>query len=114
MKMIENSDLFHLNDLMVDTGYEVIWGQVPNIIQTHAKIRQSGLLNFMYMRIPVQTQLKAHTSEQYLHCYWDKQLVDLILFGFPLNFDRSIQLKSTKINHTSALIYSDHVSKYIY
>ena len=64
------------------------------------------------MRIPVRTQLHVEAWEQYLHCYWDKQLIDLLRFGFPLDFDRRVILKSTDINHTSALKHSDHVSRY--
>ena len=102
-----------LNDLMVYTGPEVIWGSVPDIVEAHAKIQRSGLPNFMHARIPLNTQLKVHCWKKYLHSYWDQQLVDLIQFGFPLDFDRRIPLQSTEVNHNSALKYSEHVSKYI-
>ena len=46
-----------------------------------------------------------------MHNYWDQQLVDLLYYGFPLDFDRSRQLKSMEINHKSD--YHDHVSHYI-
>ena len=36
-----------LNDLMVYTGQEIIWGHVPDMVEAHAKIRQSALPNFM-------------------------------------------------------------------
>ena len=71
---------------MVYTGQEVIWGRVPDIVEAHAKIKHSGLPNFMYMRIPVQTQLNVEAWEQYLHCYWDKQ------FNRPLKIRISIRL----------------------
>ena len=45
--------------------------------------------------------------------YWDHQLLDLIEYGFPLDFNRTVQLTSTETNHYSALQYSDHVSKYL-
>ena len=34
-------------------------------------------------------------------------------FGFPLDFNRSMELHSTEVNHNSALTYPDHVSQYI-
>ena len=34
------------NDLLVYTGNEVIWGDIPNIIEAHKLIRNSGLLIF--------------------------------------------------------------------
>ena len=38
--------------------------------------------------------------------YWDQQLVDLLEFCFPLNFDRNFELQSTEKNHASG---RDHV-----
>ena len=68
-----------LNDLMVYTGHDVIWGDVPNILQAHAHVRQSGVPNFMSCRIPVQTQLKVQAWKKYLNSYWDRQLIDLTI-----------------------------------
>ena len=98
---------------MVYTGPDLIWGSIPDIVEAHAKVKKSGLPNFMHERIPLKTQIKVHYWKKYLHNYWDQQLVDLIQFGFPLDFDRRIALQSTEVNHNSALKYSDHVSKYI-
>ena len=99
------------NDLLVYTGKEVGWGNVPNIVEAHALIRRSGLPNFLH--IPVHSQLNIPMWKQYLHTYWDQQLVDLLQYGFPLDFDRSRQLQVTKINHKSAIDYQDHGSTYI-
>ena len=41
--------------------------------------------------------------------YWDDQLVDLLEFGFPLDFDRSLKLISVEDNHKSAKDYEEHV-----
>ena len=109
----KNFGFIPINDLMVKTGPEIIWGQVPNIVEAHAKIKQSGLPNFMSLRIPVQTQLKVQSWKKYLHSYWDQWLLDLIHFGFPLDFDRQVVLNSTETNHNSAIEYSEHVSRYI-
>ena len=98
---------------MVYTVQDVIWGDVPNILQAHANVRQSGVPNFMSCRIPVQTQLKVQAWKKYLDSYWDRQLIDLIQFGFPLDFNRSIEIHSTEVNHTSALTYPEHVSQHI-
>ena len=114
--LYQNDKLFGfvpLNDLMVYTGPEVVWDSIPDIVEAHTKIRNSGIPNFMGMRIPVQSQLKITAWRKYLHHYWDNQLLDLIEFGFPLDFDRNVQLTATEVNHHSALQYHDHVSRYI-
>ena len=45
--------------------------------------------------------------------YWDKQIVDLLQYDFPLDFDHSRSLDSTYENHASALRFPDHVKNYI-
>ena len=67
----------------------------------------------MKCRIPVQTQLRPKVWTKYLTNYWDKQITDLITFGFPLDFNRSCSLISTYENHSSAIEHLQDVEKYI-
>ena len=94
-------------------GPPIHWQTVPDMLKAHKIIIESGLPNFMKCRIPVQTHLKPQAWKKYLTNYWDGQIVDLISFGFPLDFDRSCPLISTYENHSSALQYLDDVNKYI-
>ena len=45
--------------------------------------------NFMGARIPVSGQFNITAWKSYLTEYWDKQIVDLLQYSFPLDFDRS-------------------------
>ena len=45
--------------------------------------------------------------------YWDKQLVDLLEFGFPLDFDRSFELQSTEENHAPGRDHAYDIECYI-
>ena len=85
----------------------------PFILQVHKLNRQSLVPNILNCRIPVQTQLDPDRWRQYLTDYWDKQLPDLIQFGFPLDFDRNCPLSSSDVNHASALNFESHVDAYI-
>ena len=67
----------------------------------------------MQIRIQVQNQLNDEAWKKYLDSYWNKQLIDLIQFGFPLDFDRNVNLQSTCVNHSSSVKYSEHVFAYI-
>ena len=60
------------NDLMIYTGQEVVWGNVPDIIQAHALVRCSAMPNFMQVRIPIKSQLNVAAWKKYLHSYWDR------------------------------------------
>ena len=102
-----------LNNLMVYTGDDIVWSQVPNIVEAHTIVRNSKKPNFMGARIPVASQFNIQAWNSYLDQYWDKQITDLLQFGFPLDFDRSKVLESTYVNHSSALKFPDHVQTYI-
>ena len=60
----------------------------------------------MGIRIPVSSKLNIKNWRYYLADYWDQQLVDLLEFGFPLDFDRNSELQSSEENHASG---RDHV-----
>ena len=102
-----------LNDLKVYEGPDIVWQKVPDIIEAHKIIRNSGVPNFLKSRIPVPTQLDPQRWYLHLQDYWDKQLPDLINYGFPLDFDRNSILQPTYQNHTSATQHKDQIEKYI-
>ena len=97
---------------MVCTG-EVIWQKVPSVIEAHKIARTAARPIFMGARIPVASQLNIDAWKSYLVGYWDKQIVDLLQYGFPLDFDRSRMLESAYVNHSSVLKFPAHVQTYI-
>ena len=45
--------------------------------------------------------------------YWDKQLIHLIRFGFPIDFNRSCPLTHEDKNHSSAVDYPEDIKAYL-
>ena len=88
-----------LNDLKIYQGPHIVWNKIPDILEAHKIIRDSGVPNFLKSRIPVPTQLNPQRWYFHLRNYWDKQLPDLINYGFPLDFDRNSILQPTYENH---------------
>ena len=86
---------------------EVIWANVPSVIEAHKIIKK-----FMKARIQVHSQLNITAWKSYLNKYWDKQIVDLLQYGFPLDFVPSRRLESTHINDSSVLKFPEHVKNY--
>ena len=62
-----------------------------SLLQIH-KVRKCGKPNFLQARIPIQSQLKVEAWEEALGGSWDRQLLELIKFGFPLDFNRACDL----------------------
>ena len=98
-----------LTDLKIYTGPPVKWDVVPDIIQAHNLVRNSGVPNFLKCRIPVETNLNANIWRTYLKDYWDQQLPDLLQFGFH----RGSVITSSYVNHSSADQFQKHVDAYI-
>ena len=94
-----------LAPIYVHKGQSQVWESVPDVLTAHKLIRDSGLPNFLGLRIPVETNLNVSSWRKHLVDYFDQQLPDLIEFGFPLDFDRTRDLQSTLVNHASARLY---------
>ena len=67
----------------------------------------------MQARIPVQSQLNVNAWKRYLTNYWDSQLIELIQFGFPLDFNRSSPLIHEPGNHKLAVEFPVDIEAYI-
>ena len=94
-------------------GPPVYWKDIPSILQAHALVKNSGTHNYLKCRIPVNSHLNIERWAYHLRNYWDQQIVDLLHYGFPLDFVRSGPLTSTYNNHTSALADIEHVRQYM-
>ena len=84
-----------------------------SLLQVHDVVKRSGKPNFLQARIPIQSQLKVGAWEEALGDYWDKQLIELIKFGFPLDFNRACDLGKYTGNHSSAVDCPKDIEAYI-
>ena len=109
----EQFECIPLDKFVTCQGPDVCWENIPDILQAHRLIRDSGIPNFLGMRIPVKTNLNVSNWKKHLSDYFNQQLLDLIQFGFPLDFDRNVDLCCTHRNHASAVEYASHVDQYI-
>ena len=102
-----------LSKLQLYTGESVKHSTRFTDLQAHKLVKASGKPNFLGCCIPVQSNLNIASWRSHLSEYWDAQLLDLLEFGFPLDFQRDSILVSTEKNHTSALQNLQHVQAYI-
>ena len=82
-------------------------------IEQHYAVRCQGVPNFLGARSPVSSQLNVEAWQNMLGDYWDTQLLELLRFGFPLDFNRSCKLESEKKNHASATQFPQDVDAYL-
>ena len=64
-----------------------------SLIEVHHIVRKTGKPNFLGARIPVMSPLKVEVWQDLLKDYWDQQPLQLLRFGFPLDFNRNCPLK---------------------
>ena len=82
-------------------------------IEMHYAVRKTNKPNFMLARIPVRGQLNVEAWCEHLGEYWDQQLLQLIRFGFPLDFNRACNITNESGNHKSAVDYPMDIDAYI-
>ena len=112
-QMGESFGVIPLENLCTYEGPETKNQHIPDSLLLHKVVAQYGCPNFLGARIPVVSKLNIDKWKFYLKEYWDQQLVDLLEFGFPLDFDSGAVLLSTEENHASARHFSSHVQTYI-
>ena len=61
----------------------------------------------------MESQLKIDAWERVLVDYWDTQLIHLLKYGFPLDFNRDSPLHCEHKNHSSAIEFPEHVDVYL-
>ena len=91
-----------LSPLLVYIGKNTGNNRICDPLLAHRLVRQSGCPNFLGCHIPVDSNLHIKNWRFYLHDFWDRQLVDILEYGFPLNFYRDAPLRSTEENHACA------------
>ena len=102
-----------LSDFTLPNNIEFNVGGLQCPFQMHEKIKASGSLNYLGCRIPVKSQLNISEWAEILKGYWDSQLIELLTFGFLLDFNRFCPLQCEKINHASAIEFPDDIRAYL-
>ena len=75
--------------------------------------KNQNSFNFMSSQIQVKSQLNPDIWDKFLEGYWDKQLLYLIRYGFPLDFDKNSKLGKNTENHKSALMFPNDIEQYL-
>ena len=94
----------------VDVTYD---GVELTPIEMHYAVKKTNKPYFMSARIPVRGQLNGEAWCEHLGEYWDQQLLQLIRYGFPLDFNRACNLRSEAGNHKLAVDYPSDIDAYI-
>ena len=82
-------------------------------IKAHNIVKSFHKPNYLGARLKVDSQLNLEAWKAELHDYWDSQLIDLLYFGFPLDFNRNSPLRWEGENHKSALNFPRDIEVYL-
>ena len=87
---------------------------VRSLVALFEHVNASNHYNFQLCRIPLpNSKLKFSVWYTKLHDYSDKVICDYLQFGFPIDFDNSIQLKSDiGRNHKGAREFPEFINSY--
>ena len=83
-------------------------------VQANNIVYETGKANIDGERIPVKTGWNLPYLEQQLCNYHDKEIVQLLKYGFPIEFDNNQEYDDTiHPNHKGATNYPDYIDAYI-
>ena len=87
---------------------------IHSYLELYQLIKDSKLPNCMGYRVPVPGSMNISAWEGHLRNYYDKQLIDFLKYGFPLDMIQNATIDSKFVhNHPSASQYPQDVGKYI-
>ena len=86
-----------------------------NPLSIHKRLKASQVSNFLGYQINTKSPLNIEAWEEVLEHYWDKQVLFLIRYGFPLDSDSKFEadLQHNERNHHSAIQFLSHVDTYL-
>ena len=90
-----------LPDFIIVPKHEGLNIEVADPVELHKLVKNSGTYNFLGLKIPLQGQMNVQQWENKLVGYWDMQLLELIRYGFPIDFNRQSPLRWEDKNHNS-------------
>ena len=81
------------------------------MINAHFTVKATGVPNFKQARIQIPSKFNFEFLERELHFYHDKEVIDLLKFGFPLAHNGSTGSKLVPKNHGGARDFPDQMKK---
>ena len=102
-----------LSEFIVSSVHSKAGDRINCPFEKHKRVKYSGAPNFLKCRFPVDSQLNIEYWKKVLADYWDHQLIHLLEYGFPLDFNRECPLYCEHKNHSSANDFPKHVDAYL-
>ena len=93
---------------------EIDVDNIDTCLRIASVIKGTNQPNYKCARFPIKSGLNIRAWEYHLDGYPDKQILQYLMFGFPLSFTENGQLGSKHVtNHYSALAYPEAVTEYL-
>ena len=86
---------------------------VDDIISLSDRVYDSGVPNYIGCRIPVPSKLNIPYLENVLPNYSDRQIIEFLKFGWPINYTSHDLPHSKVLNHKGAVEFEDLIDKYV-
>ena len=81
------------------------------MVKANRQVRKSGIPNFLGEKIVMPSNFNFGFIEEKLTNYDDKEVIDLLKFGFPLSHNGKTGSKEIPHNHTGATFYPEEMKR---
>ena len=92
---------------------EALSGVNEDLALIYDVVRSHGTYNFCGARIPLKHGLNINSWRNYLDCYDDKEVIEFLEFGFPINYAAPSLPLPSLCNHASARCFPKDVAHYL-
>ena len=108
-----NFGFIPLGDFCLSDSNEINYMVNNCPITAHKIVKQYNNPNYLGTRLKVYSRLNLDEWKKELVGYWGTQLIDLLYFGFPLDFNWGSLLEWEGSNHKSATEYPEYTDAYL-
>ena len=97
---------------------DLLGGQVSiehqyRVLEMHIAIRQSGLPNYLGCKFVIKSGFNIEYLEESLKDYEDREIIQYLKHGWPIDHDGSETQSTPPRNHDSATKYAGDIRKYL-
>ena len=86
---------------------------LDEMVQLYNVVKASESPNYLGCKIIVGHNFNQELWYSLLNDYDDKQVIEFLLYGFPIGYNKDYRPKSALVNHKGAYSFPEHVDNYI-
>ena len=86
---------------------------IDYIVHCHNNLQKGNVANAFSIKLPIFTNLNIDFLEEKLRDYEDKEVIEFLKYGYPVNSNMVLEGPILNRNHSSAVSHPDQIDKFV-